>query len=127
MSDFLQAIDRAFLARAACEGIRIRFDEGFAETASSMSVSEVRTREVPCRTTDSGVQIVAVRQGLGMTTLPCFVGNADSLLVRMPGTDLRMHGTLWLLRRKRVKKSNPPQKCRTDFHALQVGLGPVGN
>jgi hypothetical protein len=28
--------------------------------------------------------------------------------------------------RERVKKSNPPQKCRTDFHALQVGLGSGG-
>ena len=33
---------------------------------------EVRTAEVPFRTTDAGAQIVVVRQGLGMTTLPCF-------------------------------------------------------
>jgi DNA-binding transcriptional LysR family regulator len=58
---------------------------------------EVRTTEVPFRTTDAGAQIVAVRQGLGLTRLPCFVGDADPLLVRVPGTDLRMHGTLWLL------------------------------
>jgi hypothetical protein len=25
------------------------------------------------------------------------------------------------------KNSNAARKCRTDFHALQVGLGPVGN
>lgn len=37
---------------------------------------EVRTTGVPFRVTDAEAQIVAVRQGLGMTTLPCFVGDA---------------------------------------------------
>jgi DNA-binding transcriptional LysR family regulator len=100
MSDFYKPSTALPRARAACEGLRIRFDEGFAETLPSMSVrGEVRTTEVPFRTTDSGALIVAVRQGLGMTMLPCFVGNADPLLVRMLGTDLRMHGALWLRRR----------------------------
>jgi len=71
------AADAFLLAAGHCA---LRFNEGFAETLSSMSVrGEVRTAEVPFRTTDSGAQIVAVRQGLGMMTLPCFVGNADPL------------------------------------------------
>ncbi|MGO8557842.1 LysR family transcriptional regulator, partial [Rhizobium ruizarguesonis] len=49
---------------------------------------EVRTTGVPFRTTDGEAQIVAVRHGLGITTLPCFVGDADPPLVRVPGTDL---------------------------------------
>jgi len=61
------------------------------------SEGEVRTTGVPFRTTDGEAQIVAVRQGLGITTLPCFVGDADPLLVRVPGTDLHMYGTVWLL------------------------------
>jgi DNA-binding transcriptional LysR family regulator len=70
---------------------------------------EIPTAEVPFRTTDAGAQIAAVRQGLGMTTLSCFVGDADPLLARAPGTALHMHGTLWLLtqgethRTKRVR------------------------
>ena len=66
---------------------------------------EIRTAEVPLRTTDAAAQIVAVRQGLGMTTLPCFVGDADLLLVRTPGTDLRTHGTLWLLTQGEIRKT----------------------
>jgi DNA-binding transcriptional LysR family regulator len=66
---------------------------------------EVRTKEVPFRTTDAGAQIVAVRQGLGMTTLPCFVGDSDPLLVRVPGTVLHMHGTLWLLTQGETRKT----------------------
>ena len=66
---------------------------------------EVRTAEVPFRTTDAETQIVAVRQGLGMTTLPCFVGDADPLLVRVPGTPLHKHGTLWLLTHGETRKT----------------------
>ena len=53
--------------------------------------------EIPFRTPDAGTHIAAVRQGLGMTTLPCFVGDADELLVRAPGTRTQLYGTLWLL------------------------------
>jgi DNA-binding transcriptional LysR family regulator len=66
---------------------------------------EVRTTEVPFRTTDAEAQIVAVRQGLGMTTLPCFVGDADPLLVRVPGTPLHKYGTLWLLTHGETRKT----------------------
>jgi DNA-binding transcriptional LysR family regulator len=66
---------------------------------------EVRTTEVLFMTTDAEAQIAAVRQGLGMTTLPCFVGDADPLLVRVPGTDLHMHGTLWLLTHGETRKT----------------------
>jgi DNA-binding transcriptional LysR family regulator len=66
---------------------------------------EVRTTEVPFRTTDGEAQIVAVRQGIGITTLPCFIGDADPLLVRVPGTDLHMHGTLWLLTQGETRKT----------------------
>ena len=66
---------------------------------------EVSIAEVPFRTTDAGAQIVAVRQDLGMTTLPCFIGDSDPLLVRVPGTDLHMHGTLWLLTQGETRKT----------------------
>ena len=66
---------------------------------------EVPTTDVPFRTTDAGAQIAAVRQGLGMTTLPCFVGDPDPLLVRVPGAALRMHGTLWLLTQGETRKT----------------------
>jgi DNA-binding transcriptional LysR family regulator len=69
------------------------------------SVGEVRTTGVPFRTTDAEAQIVAVRQGLGITTLPCFIGDADPLLVRVPGTGLHMHGTVWLLTQGETRKT----------------------
>ena len=75
---------------------------GIPEWASK---GEVRTTGVPVRTTDAAAEIVAVRQGLGITTLPCFVGDADPLLVRVPGTELHMYGTLWLLTQGETRKT----------------------
>jgi len=66
---------------------------------------EVRSSGVPFRTPDAEAQIVAARQGLGITTLPCFVGDADPLLVRVPGTDLHIYGTLWLLTQRETSKT----------------------
>ena len=66
---------------------------------------EIRTTEVPFRTPDAEAQIVAARQGIGITRLPCFVGDADPVLVRVPGTDLHMHGTLWLLTLGETRKT----------------------
>ncbi len=66
---------------------------------------EVRTTGVPFRTTDPEAQIVAVREGLGITTLSCFIGDADPSLVRVPGTGLHMYGTLWLLTQGETRKT----------------------
>jgi DNA-binding transcriptional LysR family regulator len=46
---------------------------------------EVPAAQVPFRTTDGGAQIVAVRQGLGVATLDCVVGDSDPLLARTLG------------------------------------------
>jgi DNA-binding transcriptional LysR family regulator len=79
--------------------VKDRYDPDWAHE------SEIRTTEVPFRTTDADAQIAAVRQGLGMTTLPCFIGDADPLLVRVPGTLLHRHGTLWLLTLGETRKT----------------------
>src|SRR4051794_27020477 len=77
-------------------------DHGIPDWASE---GEVRTAEVPLRITDGEAQLAAVRQGIGITTLPCFVGDADPLLARVPGTDLHLYGTLWLLTQGETRKT----------------------
>lgn len=69
------------------------------------SEGEVRTTGVPFRTTDAAAQIAAVRQGLGISTLPCFVGDADRLLTRVPGTERHLYGTVWLLTQGETRKT----------------------
>lgn len=44
-----------------------------------------------------------------MSTLPCFVGDADPLLVRAPGADVHMHGTLWLLTQGETRRTKRVQ------------------
>ncbi len=80
---------------------------------------EVPTAEVSFRTTDTGAQIVAVRHGLGMTMLPCFVGDADPLLVRVPGIGLRILGTLWLLTQGETRKTKRV-RLFTEFVSLRL-------
>jgi DNA-binding transcriptional LysR family regulator len=67
--------------------------------------SNIPASEIPFRTTDAAAQIVAVQQGLGMTSLPCFVGDTDPLLTRVPGSGLERHGTLWLLTHGETRKT----------------------
>lgn len=69
------------------------------------SAGEVETSGVPFRITDIEAQLPAVQQGLGVTTLPCFVGDADPLLARVPGTELHLYGTLWLLTQRETGKT----------------------
>lgn len=94
--------------------------------------SEVPTMEVPFRTTDAAARITAVRQGLGLTSLPCFVADADPLLVRAPGARVHLHGTLWLLtqgetrKTKRVRLLVDALSQRLSAYApLLAGLAPV--
>ncbi|MBY5334070.1 LysR family transcriptional regulator [Rhizobium leguminosarum] len=66
---------------------------------------EARTAGSPFRTMDFDAQIAAVRQGIGISTLPCFVGDADPLLERVPDTDLHLYGPVWLLTQGEARKT----------------------
>jgi len=86
---------------------------------------EVPTAEAPFRTTDGATQIVAVRQGLGMTVLPCFVGDSDPLLVRVPGTALHKHGTLWLLTQGETRKTKRVRLFTEFISRRLAAYGPL--
>ena len=66
---------------------------------------EVRATGVPFRMPDADAQIAAAQQGVGMTRLPCFVGDADPVLARVPGIDLKSDSTLWLLTQGETRKT----------------------
>ncbi|GLK47174.1 transcriptional regulator [Brevundimonas intermedia] len=69
-------------------------DRGVPDWASA---GEIKATGAPFRAPDAEVQLAAVRQGLGMTRLPCFVGDADPMLTRAPGVAPRLNGALWIL------------------------------
>jgi DNA-binding transcriptional LysR family regulator len=78
------------------------------------SEGSVRTTGVPFKVTDAGAEIGAVREGLGIATLPCFVGDADPQLERVPDSDLHMYGTLWILTQGETRKTKRV-RLFTDF------------
>jgi len=86
-------------------------EQGVADWARE---GEIRAAEVPFRTLDGETMIAAAREGMGMTVLPCFVGDADPLLVRVPGSGLHQHGTLWLLTQGETRKTKRV-RLFTDF------------
>ena len=77
--------------------------------------------------TEAGTHIAAVRAGVGVTALPCFVGDADPLLARAPGTAIHRHGSLYLLtqgetrRTRRVELFTEFMAGRLAAHAGLLG------
>jgi DNA-binding transcriptional LysR family regulator len=59
----------------------------------------------PFRVPEDAAHIEALRQGLGISELPCFVGDAEPLLIRVPGTGFGPHGTLWVLTQGETRKT----------------------
>ncbi|UIJ46535.1 LysR family transcriptional regulator [Sphingomonas cannabina] len=93
------------------------------------SAGDIRTAEVLFRVTDGEGQLAAVRQGLGITTLPCFIGDADPQLVRLPGTALHQYGTIWLLTQGETRKTKRVRlftefmsRRLADYLALLAGM-----
>ena len=87
--------------------------------------ADVPTGAVPFRTMDSGAHLAAVRSGIGMTTLPCFVGDADPLLVRVPGSSQHRHGRLWLLTQGETRKTKRIQLFTTFMSRKLAGHVPL--
>ncbi len=69
-----------------------------------------RTGEVPIdgspfRVPEDEAHIEALRRGIGAGALPCFVGDAEDQLIRIPGSRLAPHGTFWLLTHGETRKT----------------------
>ena len=80
---------------------------------------DIPTSEIPFKTTDAAAQILATQLGLGITLLPCFVGDADPLLSRVPGCAMRIHGTLWILTHGDTRKTKRV-RLFTEFAAIRL-------
>lgn len=81
---------------------------------------------VPFRAPEAGAHFAAVCQGVGLGVLPCFVGDYSDGLVRVPGSRVGPHGTLWLLthgetrRTKRVRLFLDFISSRLSGHAQRL-------
>ena len=50
-------------------------------------------------------QIAVVKVGVGIIVLPCFLGDADASLMRVPGSNTHHYGNLWLLPHRETQKT----------------------
>lgn len=97
-------------------------DHGVPDWAGA---GEVRASGVPFRAPDAEAQAAAARQGIGMTRLPCFVGDADPLLARAPGIEPRLDGALWILTQGEARKTKRV-RLFTEFMSLRLaGYAPL--
>jgi DNA-binding transcriptional LysR family regulator len=91
------------------------------------SEGAVRTTGAPFKVSDAAAEIAAVRHGLGITTLPCFVGDADDQLLRVPDSQLHLYGTIWILsqgetrKTKRVRLFTEFMSQRVSAHRQRLG------
>lgn len=87
--------------------------------------SEITVNAPVLRTTEAGAQITAVREGLGMATLPCFVGDPDPLLTRVPGIGVQLHGTLWILTQGETRKTKRVRLFTEFMSSRLAGHAPL--
>lgn len=57
----------------------------------------IRMAPTPIRFTEMRSQLEAVRAGMGVSLLPCFQGDAEPMLIRVPESPLIHLGDVWLL------------------------------
>ncbi|MCD2518374.1 LysR family transcriptional regulator [Massilia sp. G4R7] len=57
----------------------------------------IRMAATPVRFTEMRSQFEAARAGMGISLLPCFLGDGDPALVRVAGSPVRRIGDIWLL------------------------------
>lgn len=52
-----------------------------------------------------GAQIAAAKASMGLAVMPCFIGDADPSLMRLPASQTHLYGTLWLLTHGETRKT----------------------
>lgn len=84
----------------------VGFARGHAQIAASRRLGElVPESAVLLGCVDLGSQVAAVREGVGLAILPCFVGDLEPGLVRVLGPDQAVKGGLWLAWHREVRRS----------------------
>ena len=71
---------------------------------------------VTCRVASDALQYHLVRAGLGVAQLPCFIGDVDPTLVRVPNTPLEYGSELWVLTHQDLRRTARVSVLREHLH-----------
>jgi DNA-binding transcriptional LysR family regulator len=93
----------------------IAFDQNFADMPQQRWLLGIAgDRPVACELNHISEHLIAVRAGVGVAGLPCFIGDRDHDLVRI-GADVRPFARdIWLLVHRDLRK-NPAVRAVMDF------------
>ena len=78
----------------------------------------------PVIVSDLSSQLAAAKAEMGVTILPCFIGDTDPLLVRFPGSVTEYYGTIWLLTLDETRKT---RRIRVFAEFIKSRLGAHGD
>lgn len=84
--------------------------------------AEIKMASVPIRFAEMRSQLVAARAGMGISALPCFLGDADPLLVRVPGGPVTHLGDVWLLTHGDTRRTKRVRLLCDDVRSAMQGL-----
>ncbi|MEP7455971.1 LysR family transcriptional regulator [Phyllobacterium sp. SB3] len=76
----------------------------------------------PIRFAEMRSQFEAARAGMGITLLPCFLGDADLVLVRVPGSPTRRAGDVWLLTHGDTRRTKRVRLLCDHLRTAMLGL-----
>lgn len=99
----------------------LKEEDGEVPSWAAKVVLPIRSPAI--KVSDLNTQLAAVRADMGLTILPCFVGDRDPLLVRAQGSGPELYGRLWILthgetrKTKRVRVFSDFIKGRLAAHA----------
>lgn len=102
----------------------ITWDQAFADSpAQSWLLGIANGRSVVCELTYSSEHLVAVRAGVGVAGLPCFIGERDPDLVRIDERAPYFARDIWLLVHNDLRKT-PAVRAVMDFVVDAVSGNP---
>ncbi|WP_102957697.1 LysR family transcriptional regulator [Mangrovicella endophytica] len=84
----------------------------------------ITTTATPIRFAEMRSQYEAARAGMGISILPCFLGDADPLLARVPGGPVARAGDIWLLTHADTRRTKRVRLLCDQIHAAMRGFAP---
>ncbi|HEY6981018.1 LysR family transcriptional regulator [Reyranella sp.] len=98
----------------------IAFDQNFADMPQQRWLLGIAgDRPVACELNHISEHLIAVRAGVGVAGLPCFIGNKDRDLVRIGEDILPFTRNIWLLVHRDLRRT-PAVRAVMDFVAVTI-------
>ena len=79
----------------------------------------------PIILTELQAQVAAVKASMGLTILPCFIGDSEPSLVRVPESKTHLYGMLWLLTHGETRKTKRVRLFADFVRARLADRGPL--